>query len=519
MGDDHSVSSVEIFKAERDLKDLPKILFVTAPYHCWGVQVVGAWPPLHLAYLAGAVREAGVEPKIYDAMNKSHSYVEIRAEIERFKPDYILTYDYLPVTGAISTAALPASIVILKIAKEINPGIVTILGGPHPTFLPREVLESEKGIVDYVLLGEGELTLKALLPALRNGTAKDVKGIAYRDNDKTIVNARREQITDLDELKPAWDLLEWELYNYWVHPGGRMTSILTSRGCEMSCSFCSQRLFWRGSWRARKPEKVIEEIVFLHEKHHIDVFTLIDAYPTRDRQRWERLLDLLIEKNLGVSLLMETRVEDIVRDKDILDKYRQAGIIHIYMGAESGDDDVLSSLNKGIEMKTTKEALELLNQAGIVTEASFMIGFPQETWESVEKTIASAIYLNPDVAVFPIVTPWPYTPMYKEMKDRIRVFDYSKYNLVTPIIEPFQMSLEEVTEALAKCYMKFYSHKMQEIFTMEDGYKKDYMMSAMRLMMKDQCSAFRMKGKQMQHQGMAMLDLVAEFRASSPGRV
>lgn len=479
------------------MNDLPKILLVTAPYHCWGVQVVGSWPPLHLVYLAGAARGAGVAPKIYDAMNKSHSFADIRAEIERFKPDYVLTYDYLPVTGAISTAAVPDSIAILKIAKEIDPGIVTILGGPHPTFLPKEVLESEKGSVDYVLIGEGEMTLKALLPALQNGTAKDVSGIAYLDNGKTVINPRRDQIHNLDELTPAWDLLEWELYNYWVSPGGRMTSILTSRGCEMSCSFCSQRLFWRGSWRPRKPEKVIEEIVFLHEKYDVKVFTLIDAYPTRDRVRWERVLDLLIEKNLGISLLMETRVEDIVRDKDILDKYRKAGVVHIYMGAESGDDDVLNSLNKGIEMKTTKEALELLNKAGIMTEASFMVGFPQETWESIEKTIAAAIYLNPDVAVFPIVTPWPYTPMYREMKDRIRVFDYSKYNLVTPIIEPFNMSLEEVSEALAKCYMEFYSHKMKEIFALEEGYKKEYLMSALRLMMKEQCSAFKMTGMKM----------------------
>jgi len=265
----------------------------------------------------------------------------------------------------------------------------------------------------------------------------------------------------------------------------------------MSCSFCSQRLFWRASWRPMSPEKVIEEIVFLHDKYDIKVFTLIDAYPTRDRVRWERVLDLLIEKDLGISLLMETRVEDIVRDEDILDKYKKAGVIHIYMGAESGDDDVLNSLNKGIEMKTTKKALELLNQAGIITEASFMVGFPQETWESIDKTIASAIYLNPDVAVFPIVTPWPYTPMYREMKDRIRVFDYSKYNLVTPIVEPFNMSLAEVGDALTKCYMEFYGHKVKEVLALDGGFKKDYLISAFRLMMKDRCSAFKSKGAAM----------------------
>lgn len=484
-----------------------KILLVTAPYHCWGVQAVGTWPPLHLAYLAGAARDADTLPKIYDAMNESHSYPEIRAEMERFKPDYVLAYDYLPVTGAISTAAVPDSIAILKLAKEVDPRIVTLLGGPHPTFLFKEALESARGAVDYVLLGESEATLKELLQALRGGRTRDVKGIAYFHADRVVANARREQICDLDELVPAWDLLDWDLYNYRVSPGGRMASVLTSRGCEMACSFCSQRLFWRGAWRARAPENVVEEIVLLHEKYHVTVFTLIDAYPTRDRKRWERLLDLLIEKDLGLYLLMETRVEDIVRDADILHKYRKAGIVHIYMGAESADDEVLRSLNKGIDMRTTKRALDLLNGAGIVTEASFMIGFPQETWESVRNTIDSAIYLNPDVAVFPIVTPWPYTRMYKEMKERIRVFDYSKYNLVTPIIEPFQMSLEEVSEALTKCYVEFYGQKVKEVLALEGGFKRDYLLSAFRLMMKDRCSAFRMSGKQMRHPGMEMHQL------------
>ena len=416
-----------------------RILLVTAPYRCWGVQAVGSWPPVHLAYLAGAAREAGALPRIYDAMNEWHSYAEIKAEIQRFRPDYVLAYDYLPVTGAISTATVPAAIAILKLAKEIDPGIVTLLGGPHPSFLFREVLDSARGAVDYVLLGEGEATLKALLQTLPGNTARDVQGIAYLAGNKPIANARRTQIADLDSLAPAWDLLNWGLYNYRVNPGGRMASILTSRGCEMSCSFCSQRLFWRGAWRARTPERVVEEIALLHEKYAVEVFTLIDAYPTRDRDRWERLLDLLIEKDLGVFLLMETRVEDIVRDADILDKYRKAGVIHVYVGAESADDTVLRGLNKGIDAKTTKRALDLLNAAGIFSEASFMIGFPEETPQSVRNTIEAAIYLNPDVAVFPIVTPWPYTPMYREVKDRIRVSDYAKYNLVTPIIEPFRM--------------------------------------------------------------------------------
>jgi anaerobic magnesium-protoporphyrin IX monomethyl ester cyclase len=244
-------------------------------------------------------------------------------------------------------------------------------------------------------------------------------------------------------------------------------------------------MFWREDWRCRKPEKVVEEMAYLIDTYKIGFFTLIDAYPTKHRDRWELFLDLVIERKFGVQLLIETRVEDIIRDADILHKYRDAGIIHIYIGAESADKDTLKSLNKGTNFEQNKQALDLCREAGIITEASFMIGFPNETWDSIDNTIESAKYLNPDIAVFPVVTPMPFTPIHADMKDRIRVWDYSKYNLVTPIIEPFGMTMDEVTQALGTCYMRFYSEKVQEIVALEDGFKRRYMMSAFKLMMKD----------------------------------
>jgi len=471
-----------------------KILFVTAPYYCWGVQVVGTWPPLHLAYMAGAAIEAGTEARIYDAMNKRHSFEHIRQEIERYQPDYVMTLDYLPVTGAISTATVPAALKILDIAKEIKPRIVTLLGGPHPTFMYSEIMEDDNNHVDYVLMGEPEQTLKQLLAALSEDTEKNVRGIVYREGEQVVANETQPHIVELDALSPAWHLLDWNDYQYHVEPCGRMASILTSRGCDMGCAFCSQRMFWREDWRCRKPEKVIEEMVHLIDTYQIGFFTLIDAYPTKHRDRWELFLDLLIERKLGVHLLIETRVEDIIRDADILHKYRDAGIIHVYLGAESADKDVLNSLNKGTDFEMNKQALDLLREAGIITEASFMIGFPNETWDSIENTIASAIYLNPDIAVFPVVTPMPFTPIFNEMKDRIRVFDYAKYNLVTPIVEPYEMTMEEITQALGKCYMQFYSNKVQEVVELEDGFKRRYMLSAFRLMMKDHGEHFDFEG-------------------------
>lgn len=128
-----------------------------------------------------------------------------------------------------------------------------------------------------------------------------------------------------------------------------------------------------------------------------------------------------------------------------------------------------------------------------------MIGFPEETTESVDKTISEAIRLNPDIAVFPLITPMPFTPLYKQMKDRIRVFDYSKYNLMTPIIEPYAMSLAQVSGELARCYMTFYGQKMQEVMQLEDGFKRRYMLSAFKAMMKDFHTHFDFGGLAVPH--------------------
>ena len=464
---------------------MSRILFVTPPYTCWGVQTIGNWPPLQLAYLAGAALKAGHEAKIYDAMNKKTSFEDIRAQIEEYQPDFVMSLDYLPVTGAISTATVPAALKALGIAKQVNPDIVTLIGGPHPTFMYEEMLSDKNNTADFILRGETEQTLIDLMQSVADGSVEDVKGVAYLKDGEVVANPMRQHIADLDALEVAWHLLDWEDYHYNVDPWGRMASILTSRGCMMGCSFCSQRLFWRGDWRARNPKNVVDEIRLLVEKYEVEFITFIDAYPTHDLERWEKILDLLIEADLPVHLLIETRVEDIIRDEAILDKYAKAGIIHVYLGAETSTDEMLSSLNKGTTVDQNKQAIDLLKAHDIMVEASFMIGFPEESWDSIKATTSEAIRLNPDIAVFPVITPMPFTPLWDEMYDRIRVWDYSEYNLVTPIIEPYALSLEDITIALGRCYMMFYANKMTEILSLPEGFKRRYMLSAMKQMMKD----------------------------------
>lgn len=476
-------------------KRMSRILFVIPPYTCWGVEVIGTWPPLQIAYLAGAVEGAGHEARIFDAMcKKGGTFDDIRAEVARWRPDVVMAFDYLPVTGAISTASVPAALEALRIAKEALPGVTTLIGGPFPTFRYEEVLTGTPGSADYVLRGEAEETLPELLAALAGGRPEDVTGIAFLRDGAVVATAMRAHIADLDRVKPAWHLLDWDLYRYNVEPRGRMGAVLTSRGCMMACSFCSHRQFWRGDWRARSPEDAVAEMRLLVEKYAVEFITIIDAYPTSDPDRWERILDLLIEGKLGVKLLMETRVEDILRDAPLLWKYRAAGVIHLYLGAEASADETLVSLGKGTSVDVNTRALELAREHDIMTEASFMIGHPTETWESIERTIQGAIRLNPDVAVFPVLTPMPFTPIYEQLKDRVRVFDYSKYNLATPILEPYAMTLAEVSQALGKCYMEFYASKMTEVLALPDGFKRRYMLSAFHEMMKGYAKHFDPEG-------------------------
>jgi anaerobic magnesium-protoporphyrin IX monomethyl ester cyclase len=464
---------------------MSKVLFVIPPYSSWGVEAIGTWPPLQIAYLAGAVEKAGHEARIYDAMNtEGASFESIRTEVAQYRPDIVVAWDYLPVTGAISTAVIPAALQALGIAKAVDPAITTFIGGPFPTFRYQELLHDPSGAVDVVLRGEAEDTFPELLAALPTGHLDGVRGIAFLRDDIVMATETRPHIQDLDRLKPAWHLLDWAAYRYRIDPPGRMASILTSRGCMMGCSFCSHRAFWRADWRARTPEDVIEEVRLLVDRYQVESITLIDPYPTADRDRWERLLDAFIEADLGVRLLMETRAEDIVRDADLLAKYRKAGVVHLYIGAEAGTDELLASLNKGNDVNAIIEALRLAREHDIVTEASFMIGHVTETWESIEKTIQVAIRMNPDIAVFPVLTPMPFTPLFEDMKARVRVRDYAKYNLATPIIEPYAMTLEEVTIALGKCYMAFYAQKIPQIQALPDGFKRRYLLSACKEMMK-----------------------------------
>lgn len=452
-----------------------KILFVTPPYHCGVVEVAGRWIPLNFVYLAAAAREAGVTAEIYDAMTKDHGYPEIEQRFRKAGADYVAS---TAITSTINDA-----VKTLELAKRVNPRTVTILGGVHPTFCYEEVLNST-GSVDYIVCGEGETTLRQLLTTLeKGGDPVSVPGVAFRREGAVVRTAKRCFMESIDDLPAAWDLLDWPDYKYFVIPNSRLGAISTSRGCDHDCIFCSQQKFWEKSWRARNPQKVADELEYLYRTYGVNVFLITDEYPTSNRERWEAFLDLVIARDLPIYLLMETRTPDIVRDRDILWKYRKAGVVHIYIGIEATDQATLDFIKKDIDVTEGKLALDLIHEHGIITETSFVLGFPDETRKSIERTLKLAQYYNPDNAHFLAITPWPYADMYEEVKPYIRVHDYSRYNLIDPIIEPKRMSMLQVDVAIVDCYRRFYMNKIAEVMTMKDEFKRGYLVRAMKLIM------------------------------------
>src|SRR6185369_9192165 len=190
--------------------------------------------------------------------------------------------------------------------------------------------------------------------------------------------------------------------------------------------------------------------------YYVSVFMITDEHPTKSRGRWEAFLDAVIAKDMSVYLLMETRASDIIRDSDIIWKYRKAGIIYISFGVESADQPTLDALKKDQVIDDMKPVFDILREQEIVSEASFMVGFPDETSDSIKKTMYLAQLYNPDIANFFTFTPWPYADGYNDLKPLIRVDDYAKYNMVDPVLEPHGMSMLQIEVAIADGYRRFY---------------------------------------------------------------
>jgi anaerobic magnesium-protoporphyrin IX monomethyl ester cyclase len=470
----------------------PRVLLVTPPYHSGVVEAAGVWLPLNCVYLAGHARAAGAEVRIYDAMSLFHTHEDIARTMAEFRPDIVAT-------GAI-TAMEPDCRELLATAKKLNPATVTVLGNVHSTFCWEQILRDDPN-VDLVVRGEGEKTIEEIVQAFAAGGGEQewakIDGLCYRRGGIPVTNRPRRFTQDLDTLLPAWDLVDWPLYWYRPSPGGRLAIASSARGCGQRCSFCSQQKFWERTWRGRDPMKVVAELEHLRDTYNVRVAMLSDETPTSNRQRWEKILDLMIERRTGVEILMETRVDDILRDEDILEKYRNAGVSHVYLGVESTSQSTLNLYNKDIKVAESKKAIDLVNAQDMVTETSFVLGTPEETVESIRKTVELAKWYAPDMAFFLAITPWPYADITLDESSglgaRVATTDYRKYNLVEPVVKPDAMTLAEMQAELHRATGHFFHDKFKNLSKLST-WKRSFMIRVLKLLIEESYL-----GKEMHH--------------------
>jgi anaerobic magnesium-protoporphyrin IX monomethyl ester cyclase len=437
-------------------EELPmRIVFIHPNYRSGGAEIAGSWPPAWVAYLAGHLRKAGFDDiHFIDAMTHDLGEDEVVRRLVDLQPDVIGT---TAITPSIYTAER-----LLELAREHVPQALRVLGGIHATFMYKQVL-SEAPWVDVIVRGEGEEIFSALMQAVFRGeylqTRETIRGIAYRDGDEIVATPAAPTIKDLDGLDPDWSLLEWDKYIY-IPLNTKVAIPNMARGCPFTCSFCSQWKFWR-DYRVRDPIKVVDEIEKLVNEQGVGFFILADEEPTINRKKFIQFCEELIARDLPdrVKWGINTRVTDILRDEELLPLYRRAGLVHVSLGTEAAAQMKLDQFNKETRVEDNRRAIELLRNADIFIEAQFIVGLDNETAETLEETYRMAWDWQPDLANWAMYTPWPFTPLFQELGDKVEIFDFSKYNFVTPIMKPEAMDRGELLDRVMNNYRRFYIRK------------------------------------------------------------
>ena len=396
-----------------------KILFLNPPnefhepvgrdliYGCWchGKRVADMQlPPLHLLYLATNLRElGGHQVRVLDALVQNLSLETIAEEAKPF--DAVLIHT--------SNTTFRYDLKVLAAIKRKKPGITSILSGPHPTVYPERVMQED--IVDLAIQGEAEDTLLELADHLAKGGAlADVAGLAWRRGREVVLNPPRPLRKNLDDWPfPDRTLVDPKLY---YNPHSRrspFTTALTSRGCVARCIFCTSPPFYHGKLRQRSPENVLAELKLLRDQGYREVLFRDESF-TENRKRLRAICSGMIDQGLNLTWICNSRVG--VLDQEDFRLLKRAGCFFIWVVVESGSQQVLDRLNKGITLEETRETFRLANSVGINIHAHLMFGNPGETKAEIMQSIAFLKEIEPAAVDIGITTPFPGTPLFDLVK-------------------------------------------------------------------------------------------------------
>jgi len=399
-------------------------------------------PTLSLSYLGAVLQREGIEVEALDLLTAHYSANKIKHKLEEYRPHVVGT--------SCATMSYPTAVRILKVCKRFDPSVITVIGGPHVSFTAKETLERAPWI-DIVVRGEGEETLVALIRALEGAAnLRGVEGIAFREDGAVVLTAPRPPIEDLNTLPlPARHLLPLSKYRALGVPA----SVITSRGCPFNCIFCSAPKMFGRRVRFRDPKLVVDEMEMVNKELGFKEIHFVDDTFTLNPRHAKAICNEIMARGLRINWHAYSRVDTI--NEELLKIMRLAGCYYICFGIESGAQQILDTIKKGITVDEAKRVVRLCAEAGMEMLLSFILGLPGETPETARQTVALAREFRDKYGAkygFHLLAPLPGTEMREKADEygvRILTNNWARYDANKPITETAAMSAEAVKEIIA----------------------------------------------------------------------
>lgn len=404
------------------------------------------YPPIELAHVAGELLAHGFEVAIHDSDAQDVDPDGALAAITAEKPDLVCLDS--------SSTSLDQD---LALAKRVREGLGIPVGmlGSQVTFTPDEIFDG--GAVDCVIRGEPEHTVLELAQRVRDGQGfEGLEGLSWRRPDGEVVHEpEREKIRDLDSLAlPARHLLDNQRYRF---PGiqGAITTVKSSRGCPLDCSFCGYTLAQGLRFRFRSPDNVLAELIDAVRNHGVHHVVFRDPIFTTRKDRIHDICDGILREDLKIEWQCETAVKTL--DRALLEKMAKAGCRHISLGVESGNLEIQRKHcgSKLMDHDLAAEVFQACRDVGIETRAFCMIGFPEETPAMVEETLRLAERLDPDQIQFCAATAYPGTKLWNALQGD-REMRYSEMTGFHGLEGNEHMSGEDIERKIREAYRRFY---------------------------------------------------------------
>ena len=409
------------------------------------------FPPLGLLYIAAYMEREGHQVTVRDlAIRKKKEDIDFKK--------------YNVVGISTDTTRHRQALQLAKKAKTMD--CTVVMGGPHPGYVDEEILSTRK--VDFIVRGEGEVTFSELVAALQKKDRQldSIQGISFFSNGELVRTPPRPFIENLDSLPlPARHLINMEDYRRTNFGGRSITPMITSRGCPYQCAFCASSHFFGTRVRTRSIETVLNEIEEIYCQYHFNAIAFLDDTFNLFPKRVIELCRGITARKFDLWWWNLSRIDLLLRNEEMVQEMVRAGARAVFIGVESSNPKTLEELRKGIDVKETVQTVEMLKRKGLEIHASYILGGLHDTVKTIHDTIRFAKRLDTNVAQFAILTPYPGTAIYQQVKDRISKWrsPWSFFDMQHLVFKHDHLSFIRMEWLLLKAHLLYYTRSKKGI--------------------------------------------------------